>query len=228
MKRIPFCFFIFLILTACKEKNVDVNVYVNSEFIGNNKVVIDDTLILKKNDCTNTYCMFILKSGEHTLSINNTKVKLEIGNKGGILNVDHQDFVIFPIRYSSKNNTIANAIVNIDLPIIIDSLIIYEKTLAPNQTDLVELLNKKSFREFVNIDKIQKINKDQLFINKTWDYDMYENSPDTIESQYVAEDKKKIAKAELFLIYAKLSDEYIVETIKKKELIELIRDFKKD
>ena len=227
MKRIAVYLLISLVfLAACTKKKVNVDVYVNFQFIRSNKVIIDDTLILRKDDCANQFCKFVLKSGEHTLSINNTKETLKIGKLGGILNIAHQDFVIFPIKYSSPDNAIADAVFTTDMPIIIDSLIVYEKNVARNQDDLIEFLKKPEAKEILSNSKLEKFGKDQLFINKSWDYGMYEELPKTIESKYVATHIRKVIDAKLFLIYAKFNDEYIVEPIVNKGLVELIENLK--
>ncbi|MFT3738007.1 MAG: hypothetical protein QM786_04560 [Breznakibacter sp.] len=231
MKKIVNLFLIQILLLGCAKEKINVNVFVSSKFLNDNAVKIDDTLTLKQNRCEEGYCKFVLKSGEHLLSINNKKTKFEIGEYGGILNVEKRDFVIFPIKYTS-NDEITNASINSDFPIIIDSLIIYEKSIASNQADLIKLLKNSAAKEIFSYN-IEKMDKSQLFINKNWDYEINDTISEyitvkTTAKKGIIEHKRKIVSAELFVLYAKNSNNWNVELIENKDLIELVKNFKKE
>jgi hypothetical protein len=222
---------LMLILGGCAKETVKVAVFVNTKFISNNTVIIDDTLTLKVGKCKKEYCKFDLMSGEHILSINNKKEKFNVSENGGVLNVEHCDFVIFPIKYTS-NDEITKASIETDFPIIVDSLIIYGKNIASNQINLVSLLRNPNSKEIFNYN-LEKIDKSQLFINRNWDYDINDTISDTLSVKTTAEkgiiaNKRKIVDAKLFVFYAKISNVYNVELIEEKELMELIENFKKE
>jgi hypothetical protein len=215
-------------IVSCN-KSVDTNVLVNSNFLKNNRVIIDDTLVLKSIDTSKIFTSIVLLSGDHKVSVNdNAKESFTVGKSGGILNLDHSEYVIFPIKYST-DDILANAAFVVNLPIIIDTLIVYQKEMAPNQSEILNLLKSENSKDFFNKDLI-KTGKEQLFINKDWDYGLDDDMPSTITTsdKNIINYKKKILPASIFLIYARISNEYNVEKIENEELISLINNSKKN
>ncbi len=220
-----------MLLLGCSGDRIDTNVYVSAEFLNKNIVKIDDTLTLKQNQRKTDYIKFVIKSGKHTISINGNKSTIKIGEGGGILNLEKCDFVIFPIKYDS-NDEITSAMINTDFPIVLDSIIIYKKNLASNQVELIKLLKNPIAKDLFSY-HLEKIDKDQLFIDKNWDYGINDSIPEYITVETTAEKgnvekKRKVVNAKTFLLFAKLCNNYNVELIKNKELIELINNFKKE
>jgi len=221
---------ITLLLASCSERT-NVRVFVDSRFIKANKVILDDTLTLKNDSCPTAFCDFSLPSGEHTLSINGKKEQVEIGKNGGILNVEHAEFVIFPIKYTSNDN-ITKSMVETDFPLLIENFVVYEKSLAPSQTSLISLMKNDMAKDLFNY-KINKTDKNLSFIDKSWDYDMNDPIADSITIETTAtagniEYKKTIIKAAPFLIYASKSGIFHVEPVENKELVDLINNFEKE
>jgi hypothetical protein len=213
-------------LLSCNRK-ADVNVLINSNFLKANSVIIDDTFDLKKFAVKDTFITIILKSGEHKLSINKSaKESFTVSRQGGILNLDHCAYVIFPIKYKT-DDILANAAFMLGLPIILDSLVVYQKELAKNQSDLISLLKNPNIKDMITKNHM-KIEKDQLFIDKDWDYGINEEMPDTItvSSDMHVNFKRKIGYTSTFLAYAFVSNEYNIEKIENKELADLINKLK--
>jgi hypothetical protein len=228
MKKLIFFQILLLAwLISCNTKK-DVDVLVNSSFIKANNVIVDDTIDLKKFASKDSFTIIPFKSGEHKLSVNKKVLKnFTVGTKGGILNLDHQAYVIFPIKYKTDNDVLGNASFMSGLPIIIDSTVIYQKTLAKNQTELISLLKSPNFKDMITNSHV-KIEKDQLFIDKDWDYGINEKIPDTIitSTEMVVQFKKKIDYTYTFLAYAFLSDDYNIEKITETELFNLLNKLK--
>jgi hypothetical protein len=216
---------LFIVLSSCNKERIDVYVIINSNFLKSNKVVIDDTLVLKNIAPTDSFTNIVLKSGEHQLTVNgNSKQDFMLGEKGGLLNLDKREYVILPIKYST-NDWLSNSSFTMDYPIIIDSLIIYEKW-AKTQDELLDIIKNSNMKEAIQMN-LAKIDKDQLYIEKVWDYGLYDVLPESIDSEGTVEFKKQIMYSLTFLIYAELSDQYHVEKIKNKEIISIMDKLKK-
>lgn len=222
------CFFILIILAGCESKMVDVSV--SNAAISNQKIIIDDTLVLKVLPNSKTYSTIQLRAGSHTFSINgNSKQNFKVGDEGGILNVSQQEFVIYPITYSNTTaEDVNHYMVSLNYPIIIDSFIVYNRGMVSAQSELKDLLKNENVKDFLEKDII-KTPSDQLFINKTWDFNIDQEPSDTISVKVKTKDtkthgfKKKISDSRSFLLYALLSKEYIVEPVQnRKEMEELL------
>ncbi len=222
------CLLLILII-GCENKK-DVNVKVNNNFLGSNIIILDDTVTLKPFATTNKYANIVIKSGKHKLSINGgSEQEFVVGNKGGILNVERSQFVITEIKYSSQDSW-SKMYVDADIPIVLDSLVIFGKALAKDQEGLVSLLKNSSSKDILS-NNLLKFDRDQLFINKTWDYGINETPPQEIsvkaqkDAKGVVRYKNKIFEAKSFLIFAKLSGNFNIQIIESEELIQLIKYF---
>jgi hypothetical protein len=215
---------IIAVLLGCNGKR-NVDIVVNGDYVRKNNVVIDDSIDLGKIASKDSFIVFTLKPGVHKLSVNKDKTEnFRVGKFGGILNVDHQAYVIFPIKYEVEKNILSNSTFQVGLPILIDSTIIYQKILAKNQKDLLTVLKNPNIEDLTSNSHL-KIEKDQLFINRFWDYGINEEIPETINvsAGMSVNYKRKIAYTYTFLAYAFLSDEYIIEKISEIELFDLLK-----
>jgi hypothetical protein len=213
------------VLCICCKKGKS-KVEFESAFAQSNNVTIDDTINLKKHLSDKSYSSLQLSTGEHILKINNNSgLKFEVGDKGGLLNIDKKEFIVFPIEYKTEeNNPIDGTYLN--LPVIIDSLVIYQKSVAKNQQDLMDMLSDKKFVDMFRIG-IRQNEKEQLFINKTWDYGIIDEMPETISiktnSKYAEEEKYKIIDARVFKLFIHLDEDYHVEKINNPKLVDIVK-----
>jgi hypothetical protein len=231
--KLTFTFFLVAALLSCESKMVEVSV--SNAIISSQKIVIDDTLVLKVKPDSKTYSTLQLSTGSHSFSINGTtKQNFKVGDEGGILNLNQQEFVIYPITYSNTTAAdINHDIVNLNYPIIIDSFIVYNRGMVNAQSELISFLKNENIKDFLNRDII-KTPANQLFINKTWDYNVDQEPSDSISVKVETKDtkthgfRKKILDSRTFLLYAMLGKEYIVEPVQnKKEIQELLNNTEK-
>src|SRR5688500_239558 len=94
---------ILALCCSCSEPEPKtVNVCVDSEFIRSNKVLVDTNEYNEEFFCPNPLCCFKLTAGEHTMTVNGKSETFTVGEKGGILNVSHSNYVIIPVIYRAN------------------------------------------------------------------------------------------------------------------------------
>ena len=218
--------FISLSILSCKKD--PVNVLVNTNFVINNKVIIDSESISKSNN-GKIYSSILLTPGKHTISINdNSKEEFIVKGSDGMLNLAQEEFVVLPIDFRQGNTTRE---MNIPLPVIYDSLVIYHKSLGESQSQVIKVLARPQFKYILSSSGGGRIDKNKLFIRKKWDFDIEENIPNEITvkrpSDWNLEVKRKLMHAKSFLMLAKTSDVYNVELIEDKAIIQLVTSFSK-
>ena len=230
-------FSITLLLTACSSS---VSVFIEKKN-AKDRIIIDnkDTLPMKDSVLT-----IQLSEGTHLVKINDEPNKdFIIGDKGGILNLGNREYVAYEIEYAAekkKSGFNFNSLV-VKSVLLIDSFVITSKKGVSFVSDsslkniIPELLAAKNGNYYFGHDKgydtndrisgLKKFGKDQLFINKFWDYTTTKEIPETVEiqqSKYSVMDasatRTAIMHANMFLFAAMMtSDEYIVRSIKAIE-----------
>lgn len=145
-----------------------------------------------------------LKPGKHSITYNNLPpANFEVGEKGGLLNLDNQEYVAFEIEYADPDNgglNLNNA--KVKAIVLIDSFIIIPKGYAVASGDsmlkaiLPDLLKAKNGNYFAFwpgrkekneydtnelVAGVKKFGKDKLYIEKFWDYSPGETIPQTLE-----------------------------------------------
>ena len=221
-------FIVFIVLTTLSCTKKPVTVFVNTNFVTNNKVVLDDAFITSSNN-GKRYSNILLNPGKHTVSIND-KSKEEFIVKGidGILNVAHEEFVILPIDFRT-GKTIKS--MNIPLPVVYDSLVVYHNSVGVNQSEIIKVLKTSAFEYILSSSGGGRIDKDNLFIRKSWSFGIDEEIPSTISvkrpSDWDLETKTKLVHANSFFMFAKSSEDYHIELIENPELIKLVASFLK-
>src|SRR4051812_47505965 len=89
-----------ILLAACGDSKVSIS-YSNS-YVKDHVVKIDDTLTLK-TDTAKQFSKKTMETGKHTLTVDAGKpVTFELKDDA-ILNLAHEEFVIFPIEFSFGN-----------------------------------------------------------------------------------------------------------------------------
>lgn len=249
-----FLFYLLTIALFLSSCNTDpVKVYVDKELAGKDTsftIIFDgkDTFSISDNKK-----IVNLKPGKHTFTLKGTPAKeFTVGDKGGILNIDDQEYVAFEIEYSSTSvkglKGFSMNDMSVKSVILIDSFIIAPKHGITDIADsslrkvLPELQKAKNGNYYAfghgssagsdydvndNVFGLKKFGKGRLFVNKFWDYNPGEDIPKTIEMRTTtpglgSTTKSAVMDASMFLLLARLSPE--VYTVKTIEEVKAGRD----
>ena len=208
-------------ILACSSEPKDVTVFLESTFINEHKVFLNDTTLLKTNT-EDAYVELLIPSGTNTITVDGVKETFKVSQSGGILNVAKEDFYLYPIKYSaSESSNSAYAGFTINPPVLIDSMIIYDANFTKTQDDLLKVLHDPNKRRILT-GKNRKIDKDVLYIKKRWDLGIIEDIPEQLQMESSVVVLEKIIQGKYFLLIAQLSDEYTVEKVQNAEIMELV------
>lgn len=221
-----FCVFVLLFSALCILNgciNESVSVIVNSDFIEKNNILIDGDKVIH-DDTAKRYQKILIKPGDHKVSINGGKEKqFNVGKKGGLLNLDEQEYVLMPIHYQTKESIMSSSR---PIPVIFDSLVVLHKNSSMDQEEIIKSLSNKTLKGTAMYCGGEKYGKDKLFINKKWHYGIDEEIPSEINGKrpqgWELEVRTKLMDANLFFLFAKVSEEYEIQIIKDEKLIELV------
>jgi hypothetical protein len=218
--QITMSLMLFSLLFSCKKS--DPKIYYNTAFLGKNKVTIDDTVSLKANVGKDKFDFIRLGIGEHSVKINNGNPMKFNAQDDGILNIAQQEFVIFSIKFSLEEED--SHVFSTPTPIIVEDFVVVNDDSAHHKKNPLQAtdsfykahaIDDKAYNPHEKkIRDLTKVPKTVLFIEKTWDYDIYEPIPETIQVQNkkknvkTAAFKKGILDAKGFLVYAEESGEY--------------------
>lgn len=185
-------------------------------------LTIDDTL--KIHLVSDTCFDLSLPEGEHVLKSKNLSKTFDVKEGGGIINLDNTEYVIYPIEYSSSKIGIGS--MRTETPILIDSFIVFKnrevfgKKVPMSDKKLRELMPKieknVSDAHANKTRKFTKVGKDQFYIHKSWDFNLNDNIPETIEVKGIGGGTMKYAamRANYFLLSLYLGNtEYSARTI---------------
>lgn len=208
------------LLASCSGKKLSITY--NANYCKDHIVKIDDTLILKA-DSKNLFSKIDLSRGEHTLKVDAGKpVTFEV-KENGILNIAHQEFVIFPIKFSYGDRKPQGIVMNTSFGVpnfvVVDSFVVGNpsimKDIAPKmkREEILELGNGQEHTE------LRKTDSNQLVIKQDWDYDINDEIPRSIELSVQkgiksADDyRKKVLEARHFMAYAVVTGAYVVHSL---------------
>lgn len=234
--RLLFCAFALLFLFSCSPENKKLSILIDAHYGKAVKLVLDGKDTLKiAND---TSLLYSSTSGKHTISVNDSTPKeFTIGEKGGLLNLNGREFVAYEIKYVSQDNSRANFTDFNDFvlksTILVDSFVIVPKGALSNADSSIRKILPKlresgtyyagsKFDTEETFHGLKKFGKDKLFVDKFWDYDRFDDIPQTISvktSKYAVGNtsatRSSILPVTTFLIYAILNkDEFTVKSIK--------------
>ena len=210
------------LMASCGKK---VSISYNASYCKDHVVKIDDTLTLK-TDGEKQFLKKTLESGEHTLTIDGGKpVSFEIEDDG-ILNIAHQEFVIFPIEFSfgSEYNMGLKGTFGLPNVLVIDSFVVGNKELMENaaskvtRAKIIELGKSRQETELIE-NELLKTDSNQLVINKSWDIGVADEIPKSVQETFTSKTKsatvyrKKVMDAKLFVLYASISGSYTVQQL---------------
>ncbi|QXP61751.1 hypothetical protein [Olleya sp. HaHaR_3_96] len=210
LSTIVFC------LYNCSNKNHEI--IIDSAFLNDNSVVIDHSITVVNKVQKAFFEKILLKSGNHSLSINGKETNFEI-TKNGLLNLNHQQFIVFPIRYENSESM---SVRSFDLPLIVgDTMIIY--SYAKNQSQLEKSLKNTRSSFLYSKDRITLTSNKDIFIPKTWDYTI-STLPDKISNNHNSKDVKVILEVLDFykLFKAGYYTGYKAEKLENENLKDLI------
>lgn len=202
-------------------------------------ITIDDTL--KLHLVSDTCFDLNLLEGEHVLKAKNLNKTFEVKEGGGIINLDNTEYVIYGIEYSSSKMGIGS--MKSETPILIDSFIVFKnkevfgKKIPMSDEKLLTMMPKieknVSDADAKKINTFTKVGKDQFYIHKSWDYNLNDQIPETIEIKGVGGSTIKYSamRADYFLLSLYLGNtEYSARTIAdvKAGLYDKERELAKD
>lgn len=232
--------FSLILLSSCGGESFTgpVKIAINKRAEKPIKIVIDgkETFNVKSD----TTFAWTLSQGKHTVSVDDSTAReFTVGKRGGLLNLDDRDFVVYEIRYTSQD---PSAIKGFDInsmivksTILIDSFIIVPKGPLSNADsslrkilpDLQKSKNGTYYAGYKGENEeafhgLTRIGKGKLFIDKFWDYNLADEIPETLTiqtSKYsvgnVSATRSSIMVADYFLIYAIMNqEEFTVKSIK--------------
>ena len=101
MKTKLIYFPILFLLVSCSSK---VDITFPTEFVKNNKVVLNGEFNLQDNIQDGKYSTIAIKPGAITVDVNG-EVKKFRTVKGGLLNLDERNYMVFPIDYGGRSQT---------------------------------------------------------------------------------------------------------------------------
>lgn len=186
-------------------------------------ITIDDTM--KIHLVSDTCFDLNLLEGEHVLKSKNQTQSFKVKEGGGIINLDNTEYVVYPIEYSSSKLGIGS--MRSETPVLIDSFIVFKnrevfgKKVPMSDKKLLEMMPKIEGNVVSDVDakkthKFTKVGKGQFYIHKSWDFNLNDHIPETIEIKGVGSSTMKYAamRADYFLLSLYLGNtEYSARTI---------------
>ena len=182
---------------------------------------------LKDHIGESDYSKIEIKKGNIGVSINGEAKEITT-KKGGMLNLNSEEFVIYPIKYSSHASSNSRQHTS---SLVIDSTIYYIEN--PNFVGLdldQKLYVDNAIKEYsangVKRMKTGVIAKTDFFAEEAWDFDIDEEIPEEIKvtrnrnSGDVLEHKSKLMSGPMFQVIAILSEEYKTIDLRVPEVIE--------
>ncbi len=204
--------FILFCLTSCK-----VDVYFPSEYVKNNEVILNGKYNLADYVQETEYSVIEINHGTIEVLINGEEREVRT-LKGGMLNLNQEEFVIYPILYSS---TTYQQYKGFGFPIVVDSTVYYRRNTIMGDVSAEQIdKNKEIKRGYVPYDlrrakdfKSGVIRSTDFFAEKGWDFDINEEPPKEIKiktnGRRTGDLKSKLVSSKMFKILTIVFDDYI-------------------
>lgn len=222
---------IAILASGCSVEPVEVVIDRSAEDGVASTIVIDGKVTLHfKGDSTTA---IQLEPGNHYVQVNDsTRQEFNVTSKGGILNLSNNDYVIFDVRYTDdKKKKLDIDMMRQRSSVLIDSFLVvpkqYRKPSNAQLKNIVEKLQRNDLSQNSDGEPyrsgLKKVGKGQLFIPKTWDYNMTDSIPEVLsveaggKNSHTIALRKTILREKLFLYNILFSDqeEYTVLTLKE-------------
>ncbi|MES1181431.1 MAG: hypothetical protein ABUL44_01420 [Flavobacterium sp.] len=228
-----FPLFLLIVLASCSSD--PVKVVVDKKDLSKGKITIDGK---DQRSFKDSVIVLLLKPGKHTVAIDNEAAKdFTVGDNGGLLNLDNQEYVAYEIEYAEQNSNSSFTMNSMRLKamMLIDSFVIIPKGAFAGHTDsslrklLPALKQAKNGNYFysmgnegnvydnsLSVQGIKKFGKDKLYIESFWDFTLGEKIPETltittrkssISIGTSSTTRTSIMHAPLFLLMARLTPE---------------------
>ena len=224
MKNYFFALTLLIFLAACGSSPVSVSY--SSSYCKEHVVKIDDTMTLKTDSGTQ-YVKKIMEPGKHTLTIDGGKpVPFEIKDEA-ILNLAHQEFVVFPIEFKFGDAEKDPMQAQLDAlsinenanMLIIDSFVVGNTHLIGGIDSTWDRARIQKEAKNFEFSELRKTDSNQLVVDKIWDIGIGDEIPKSVKSyvqkgsKTASTTRKKIMDARLFVLYASISGEYGVKSL---------------
>lgn len=228
---------LLFIMYSCNVNSDPVKVIIDKKADKSTKITIDGNQVY--NMKSDTALPVMLSAGKHTVAVNDSTAReFTVGNKGGILNLDDQEYVAYEIKYvaEDRNNRLGFDMTDMIMKstILLDSFIIVPKgPLSKADSMLRKIVPKLQASKDGNyytggLDEenkgfhgLKKTGKGKLFIDRFWDYSMGEEIPQTIQVRTnssfgtTSTTRSSIMHADIFLLYALMNnEEFTVKSLK--------------
>jgi hypothetical protein len=235
-----------LIIAFASCSSDPVKIVVDKKDLTTGKITIDGKQTYNFKD---SVVSFELMPGKHSFVLNNEAPKeFTVGEQGGLLNLDNQEYVAYEIEYAEQNSNSNFSMNSMSMKamVMIDSFIIIPKAGFGRQADsslrkvLPDLKAAKNGNFFFrfkgegnpydtdqSVHGLKKFGKDQLYIERYWDYTLGEEVPQTltimtkknsISFGSSSTTRTSIMHAPIFLLMARLSpEEYTIKSIAEIE-----------
>lgn len=205
------------LLYACADPK-DITITYNAQFCDEHIVKLDDTLILRSTN-EDAFDTLRIKSGSHTLIVNGGKAQHFNIEDDGILNIAHDEFVIFPIKYIYGDEGVYQSNLGVPNRIRIDSFIVGSKTHINHLNTPPTKLDLQNIDNGDEMSALYKIDSNQLVIKKIWELGITDEIPSSMtkgvprDARSSVAYKKKVMEASQFLRFAAITGDYNITAI---------------
>ena len=220
--------FLYLLLiisfVSCADNTIDL--YFPANFVNENEVIINKDIYIKVDSLDASYAFISVKPGKINVSVNGEEQEITT-RKGGILNLNKENFVMFPIVFGDQNE-FYNKINILPYSLVVDSLLYYKETGKFDEnfyrTQFMKNGTSGTPEQFSESDAyLSLIKRDDFFTEKNWDVDLIEDIPE--EMQVYGNDKSSslrvVRNSNFFYLYSLMSEEYkVIDFTEKPSEIE--------
>jgi hypothetical protein len=204
----------FLTIISCQSEPIKIKIVGMKNSISDT-VIFDSKDTIVTNGVLDS--IFLAPYKNHTFTINKSQpVEFRVNNKEGILNIYNNEFIVYNIDYK-KDGHEGDKYGLTEIPlshfVLIDSFLVFEKKFENELNDIKKynavidtIITKKNGNYKAVFDERQrliegdydtskmvigfkKIGRDNIFIEKFWDYDINEKIPEEIQVRINSDSK---------------------------------------
>jgi|GEM_PF-2938455 len=199
---------------SCAPSEVDV--YFPADFVKENEVIINGEHNLADHAGEQAYSSIKIPKGKLSVSINGETKEVST-RKGGLLNLNGEEFVVYSIFYSSNANQKDPG----GIPIVVDSIAYFNKNsvfMRLPEDQRIRQAQKIGMKSYdaskANNFNTGVVRKQDFFAEKGWDLDINDEIPEEMtvrtsgSKKNASATKTILLRAAVFKLQAMLSDEY--------------------
>lgn len=209
-----------LVLCVFVSCSTEVKIDYPLNFLDDNELKINGIVVDPSTSPNQKYRGVFTKNGKVEISING-EIKTIQTEKGGFLNLNEEELVVFPIYYGNNNFSFTRP-----HSIVVDSILYYKHVMADKDEDyyISNFMNNGQLPyDKISHMEFSVISKSDFFAERNWEIDIDEEIPDKMEvsynqqTQYVSGGSQRILRpAEYFKVHAQLTNEYKSVDLKKE------------